>query len=218
MTRPPAKSSTLTKVAKAVRLPPHPLKRRLQKVLEVIDSVHAPKNLKALLVVMDGSIQGGQFQACSATGPYDIYLNPSGSHPELSFLHEIGHFLEWQAIPKAEFGPRRFSNDLLFAPWLQVVRESETIQRHFELRDHHPEESLIYQASSYLLDEAELWARAYSQYIALKKQVPIILEQIAAENKVLTGNIPLKPYWRTADFRTIQIAMDAIFQELEWSV
>ncbi len=217
MTRPQAKSVTLTKVSKAVGLPSHPLSRRLRRFLKTVDAIHTATNLKQVAVEMNPLVRGAVFNAYTATGPYTIQLNPNGSHVELSLIHEVGHFLEWQAIPKSGFGQRSFKGDPLFAVWLQAVRESQNVNRLLDLRDAEAEESLVQKTANYLLDEQELWARSYSEYIAVKMLSPALLQQIAAENKVIMGNIQLKPYWNTADFHSVQSAIDAIFRTLSWS-
>ncbi|MGI4789380.1 MAG: hypothetical protein ACRYFS_11095 [Janthinobacterium lividum] len=182
----------------------------------MIDDIHTASNLKPVAVVMNALVSGGVFDAHTGTGPYTIYLNPNGSHPELSLLHEVGHYIEWQAIPKASLGLRNFKKDALFSRWLNVVGASQNIGRLFGLRDDEIEGSSAYQMINYLLDTQELWARSYSQYVAAKKQVPVLLQQIASENKVVTGNIQLKTYWSIRDFLSIQIAIDAIFQTSGW--
>lgn len=198
-------------------MPRHPLKPQLQRVLEVIDEIHLPKSLKPVSVVMNPFVQGAVFVAYTATGPYTIELNPNGSHPELSLLHEVGHYLEWQAIPKAAVGQRDFTAYSFFTSWLTAVRASQNVNRLIGLRDGSPAESEIHQAANYLLDEQELWTRSYSQYLALKTQMPALRQQLSAENKVFTGNIQIKPYWVWGDFFVIEAAMDELFQALSWS-
>ena len=95
----------------------------------MIDNIHSPKNLKGVDVVMDRRVPGGLLHVHADTGPHEIYLNPEGGHVELSLLHELGHYLEWQSIPKSRHGARDFSEDVFFAPWLRVVYETPTVQR-----------------------------------------------------------------------------------------
>jgi len=216
MTRPQAKSITLTKVSKAVDLPRHPLSGRLGRFLKTVDAVHTATNLKQVAVEMTPFVLGAAFNAYTATVPYTIELNPKGSHVELSLIHEVGHFLGWQAIPKSGFGQRSFQSDPLFAAWLQAVRESQNVNRLLDLRDAEAEESSVQKAANYLLDEQELWARSYSQYVAVKMLSPALSQQIAAENKVIAGRIQFSPYWDTADFHAVQSEIDKIFQTLSW--
>ncbi len=169
-----------------------------------------------MMVIMDKGIHGAEFNSYSDTGPYELLLNPNGTHPELSLLHELGHYLEWQTIPKSHFGPRDFEDDLLFADWLAAVAVSPTVQRLTILRDSQPIAGFTDNEINYSLKARELWARAYSQYIAYKTPSAILLQQIAAENKVVTGTITLRPYWQRDEFLPIQNAMDALFEQLGW--
>jgi len=216
MTRPRPKSVSLTKVSKAIRLPRHPLSNRLRKLLEMVDAVHTAANLKQVTIVMDRRVTGGLFFTHADTGPYSIYLNPYGSHPELSLLHELGHFLEWQCIPKDQHGPRDFATDLHFTVWLQAVYETQTTQRLLSLLEQQEEDTQSYKDLDYLLRAGELWTRAYSQYLAGKTSLSIISQEISAENKVVTGNITYKPYWGREEFIPVQEVMDMMFTELGW--
>ena len=217
MTRPNAKRATLTKVAKAVVIPAHPLKSRLQKVLEVIDSIHAPKNLKLSKVIFDQEVLLAKFEAHAPTGPYTIFLNPDGSHVELSLLHEVGHFLEWQSIPKSQHGLRDFGTNSFFNDWLQAVFETPLIVRLLTLLGQQEENTKAFVEIAYLLLPDELWTRAYSCYIAYRANLPVLSQQIAAENKTIKGNITYTSYWTRKEFLPIQNVMDKMFQELEWS-
>ncbi len=208
-------SRTLT-VAKAVRLPHHPLSDQLRKVLKAVDALHSPKNLKPLTVIMNRMVPGAVFDAYTGSGPYSIYLNPAGTHPELSLLHEVRHYLEWQAIPKSGHGPRNFQDEPLFWDWLDAVFVSQNVLRLKNLRDEQSEESLAYQAILYLLTPEELSARAYSQYIALQTHLPALGQQISAENKAVAGTIIYGPYWSEADFLPIEAAMYSLFAGLGW--
>lgn len=206
----------LTKVAKAVRLPPHPLKGRLQKVLEAIDSVHAPKNLKLSRVFFDRRILGGEFVAHGPLGPYSIYINPGGRHPELSLLHEVGHLLDWQSIPKSVPGNRNFNDDTLFYEWLDAVLDSSNIQRLISLRDQQTEGSDTHADISYLLRPEELWARAYTQYVARKSGLEALNQQISTANKIASNGILYAPFWSSDQFPPIETSLDVIFQNQGW--
>ncbi len=215
--RPPAKSSTLTKMAKAVVIPPHPLKRRLQKVLDAIDLIHALKNLKPSRVFFDRRIAGGEFVAHGPLGPYSIYINPAANHPELSLLHEIGHLLGWQSIPKSLPGNRNFNEDPLFYDWLDAVLDSGNVQRLISLRDQQAEGSDTYEDINYLLRPEELWARAYTQYVARKSGLEALNQQISAGNKTALNGILYAPFWPSDQFPPIETTMDVIFQNQGWT-
>lgn len=217
MKRPPRKPSAPTRVTKAVCLPKYFLSSRLGKVLDAVDAIHSPKNLKTIPVKLDRRVPGGLFLVHADTGPYEIYLDPNGGHPELSLLHEVGHYLEWQSIPKDQHGPRDFSRDALFTAWLQTVFETPTVQRLLTLLGQQQEGTQTFRDIDYLLRPNELWTRAYSQYVIRRADISVLFQQIAAENKVVTGNIRYEPYWDWDEFASIQQVMDAMFEELGWS-
>lgn len=209
----PGRPLTLTK---AVLLPRHPLSDRLRRVLKAVDAVHSPRNLKPVQVTLLRTTQGAHFFAYADTGPYEIEMNSAGTHPELSLLHEVAHFLEWQAIPKGVLGPRNFGDDSLFSRWLFVVSRTLTVQRLSALRDQQPEASTSFQEAAYALRPVELWARAYSQYVAREADVSVLYQQIAAENRAAAGTIVDGIYWPWDEFAPVQEAMQALFRHLEW--
>ena len=217
MKRPPRKPFSPTKVAKAVGLPKHPLSSRLGKVLDAVDVIHSPKNLKAIPVLMDSRVHGGFFFTHADTGPYEIYLDPRGDHPELSLLHEVGHYLEWQSIPKNRHGIRDFSTDVRFDVWRRTVFETDTVQRLSALLKQQIQGTSTFEDVAYLLRLNELWTRAYSQYVTRKTNLSVLFQQIAAENKLVRGNIRYGPYWDSEEFAPVQDVMDAMFDDLGWS-
>jgi hypothetical protein len=198
-------------------LPRHSLSARLHKVLEAVDAVHAATNLKQVTVVMDRRVKGGLFYAYSDTGPYSIYLSPTGTHPELSLLHEIGHLLEWQCIPKEQPGVRDFAGDLRFAAWLRAVYETQTVQHFLTLLEDQPEGTQEVEVIGYLLRVDELWSRAYCQFIANRTRLDVLFQQIAAENKQVAGTMTYKSYWDQNEFVAVQDAMNKMVEELEWT-
>ena len=166
---------------------------------------------------MDRRVSGGAFYVHADTGPYEIAVNPDGTHPELTLLHEIGHYLEWQSIPKDRHGPRDFASDPKFAAWLEAVYETATVQRLLRLLEQQEAGGQAFHDIGYSLRPNELWTRAYSQYIVHAAGLPVLFQQIAAENKVVTGNIRYEPYWEWEEFSSVQSAINIIFRELGWS-
>lgn len=216
MKRPRAKSTALTKLSRAIWLPNHVLTERLRKILDLIDKVHAPKNLKKVTLIMDRSVRGAKFTCRGAYGPYEILLNPSGSHPELSLVHEIGHYLEWQTIPKNIIGHRNFDNDAILSEWLKAMLNCPGVINLVRLRDQQKMDSKAYKDINYLLRPEELWARMYSQYTAKKSLASVLFQQIAAENKISSGGIMYLPYLPWDQFPLIEGEMDWIFRDQGW--
>ena len=200
-------------LVKSVHIPSHDLSARLRAILRLIEATHALPKLDRIDVEWDAGVKGGLFIAHAPRGPYEIRLNPIGDHPELTLLHEVGHFLEWYAIPKQEASNRDFDRDPRFDDWLDAVLASANIQRMISLRDRQGADSSVYEDLNYLLRPEELWTRAYSQYVARtggQAKAAVLFQQIAAENKVVKGGIMYKPYWSWSDFSPVQNAIEQI--------
>jgi len=66
----------------------------------------------------------------------------------------------------------------------------------------------------YYFSSEEIWARSYSQYIAVKSQNRLLLDQLSAER-----NIPVYGdciQWDDEDFAPIAAAIDELFMEMGW--
>ncbi len=207
-------------LVKSVRIPSHDLSTRLRAVLRLIETTHDLPKLDRIDVEWDSEVKGGQFVAHAPRGPYEIRLNPDGNHPELTLLHEVGHFLEWYAIPKQETSNRDFDKDPRFDDWLDAVLASANIRRMISHRDRQAANLSVYEDLNYLLRPEELWTRAYSQYVARtggQAKAAVLFQQIAAENKIVKGGIMYKPYWSWSDFSPVQNAIEQILRELGWT-
>jgi hypothetical protein len=68
--------------------------------LEAIDAVHGDGMLPLLPVIRTrGRVQVGAYEWISHTGEaLRLSFSVTNDHPELSVVHEIGHFLDHQAL------------------------------------------------------------------------------------------------------------------------
>src|SRR5262245_55706975 len=63
----------------------------------------------------------------------------------------------------------------------------------------------------YMLTNEEVWARAYSQFIAERSGDPLLLEQLNTALNTGTGR-----QWTTDDFKPIGAAIETLFKKLKW--
>lgn len=71
------------------------------------------------------------------------------------------------------------------------------------------------------LQPKELWARAYAQYIASKRNAQGLIEQLSSihDYEHLSGSpVPPSRQWDTDDFEGVSVAMDSIFGILGWQI
>ncbi|SMF94312.1 Phage Mu protein F like protein [Methylomagnum ishizawai] len=177
---------------------------QLRAALDTVDSVHGDGALPKIPIKKTSSrTDVGMFRALLNGKPISISVSENSPHPELTLAHEIGHFLHWQAMGKAGAWDM---DDPFWLPWITAVEESEAITRLAEF----PSEPF----RDYLLDPKEVWARSYSQYIALRGQNKAMQEGILFTRGF--GNLYQYSQWADNDFSPIAEAIDAMFKQLGW--
>ncbi len=126
-----------------------------------------------------------------------------GPHVELTIAHEIGHFLDHRGLP----GSSMWSNNSE-SPLIQALKNSPQAIKLKEI--------LPLKSQAYYLDNAELFARAYAQYIAFKSKDPKLLLQV----KNIQLNSGIKWFsltqWAMEDFLPIQAEFDKLFRSMGW--
>lgn len=205
---------------------------RLTEVLWVLDRVHGDGELPRIPVAADDRIDGLARYRVAAGGPdagtpVDIRARMLGSHPELSLLHELGHFLDHQTLgQRGEFASVEHTN---LAEWRDAVDatgsvntlraivargtvtvELDGLERVFPVSVRVLEHDLQWQ---------ELWARSYAQYMAQAAGQPRLLAQLAAALGV--GRRPRLPYtlqWEADDFRPVLAAIERLFRMKGWMI
>lgn len=165
-----------------------------------------------------------------------IKISAAGSHQRLTTAHEIGHFLEWSAIPKtipsavggkpfqAQTVERRWETDPLTKPWLDAMRSTKAYQRNSAIAGQkavvlkRPDGSTTRyivdkKYANYLNSPEECFARAYAQYIALRSDDPAMRAELDAGRK----SDPLwAQQWADDDFEPIAREFDSLFAKLGW--
>jgi SPP1 gp7 family putative phage head morphogenesis protein len=177
------------------------LKGEMQKVLDLIDATHD-----------DGAIPELKIQLSRDRSSYGyisfredhIGIRASGDHRELTLAHEIGHAIDWYALPERT-GIFASEQSEALLDWKSAVQGSDAIKRI------DAERGLMNQ--HYFLSGREMFARSYSQYIALKTQDARLIEQI---NAIVNGTTAPWRQWAWEDFQPIADAFDDLFIEKGW--
>lgn len=215
-----------TPVSGALRLPGSgKYKPIYAEALTAIDAVHGDGTLDELPIITKSSMDAyGHYRYYRTGKPLEIAINGKGDHHQLTLVHEVGHWLDHQAIgPKGTMASER---DPTLDAWRQAVDNSAAVER---LRDkrrnpsNHRTEIEVSgrkftvapdpQFTGYLLDRRELWARSYSQYIAQRSGNAAMLAQVIREtDDPMYGD----RQWSDEDFAPIAAAIDALFRGLGW--
>jgi hypothetical protein len=157
--------------------------------LAAIDHVHHDGALPTIPVISTQSRDPGRYEFRLTGGqPLRIRIREIGSHPRLAFVHEIGHFLDHQAL--GTMGRFASANGRL-PDLMQAINRSQSVvrlraranQRYAFVRDmrgRRIRESVEPNIVRYMLLPEECFARAYAQYIAIRSGEPRLLEELGA--------------------------------------
>ena len=191
-----AVSAAIRSVAKAYAEP-------VQRAMTAINSVHGTGTLPKIPIRAGSAKDYLGLFAVDAKGPVMIRLT-GGDHQALTVLYEIGHFLDFAALPGNGFASQRPQGGLKRV--MKQIRKSPEVQ--------------ALQASDldtdYLLDARELFSRAYAQHIVSRSGDPLLTLQLARLRLDSSGSGNEYEQWTHEHFLPIQAAFDRYFKELQW--
>jgi hypothetical protein len=217
----------LTKVPKKGSIGPP-----IRSTVDLVNSVHSDGNLPQIpLKVTSTHGRLGHYMYDGRTGkPIEIGVSRKSDHPKITTSHEIGHFLDGQAWGRPGT-PGHGNSDKdkrvveKYRKLHKTMQDSNAIKL---LRNEVPNQTYTvdfgdtkrtYNAdrkyASYLLRSDEQFARAYSQYIAVKSGDKDMLGEIdRIRNR--KSNIDYHEQWDNDDFEPIKKSFDDLFSELGW--
>jgi hypothetical protein len=175
-----------------------------------IDQVHDDGSLPTIPLESGAGGNYGVFASRRFTNePVRIGIAQGGPWPALTTVHEVGHFLDNSAIG----GTGNFASRAKFPDMQAVIDAAEQTARIQELRDARSKSrsSRYREKLDYLLDPAEVWARAYAQYIAQASSNATLLNDL----KNMRAAEPMKG-WTDEDFKPIATAIETLFTKLGW--
>ncbi len=189
------------------------LNQKAKAAIAAIDLVHDDGNLPEIPVVGASGPSYGTFMSDQASGgamaAKRIELKESGPWPALTAAHEIGHFLDLEAIGTAgQFATQ--SGDHLMHQVLAAAKDTDAVKA-LQTRLVNTGTARGKQYLRYLLSDVEIWARAYSQYIAEKSGSLTMLSDL---KKALAAEAHRQ--WTEGDFKPVAEAIDKMFQQLGW--
>lgn len=158
----------------------------------------------------------------------EIHISPTAPHALATMLHETGHYLDNVALrgKNADGQPQIFGSlSTDSAGLLRAIDGSNQNQMLNRMAGQDTVTITLADGSTttspphkdyidYLQNPREQFARAYTQYIAVKSQDPTALKQLDTMR-----NNPRNPYptqWSDEDFQPIQAQFDAWFKAKGW--
>lgn len=207
--------STGDPVSKAFKGKPFPAVQ--ERVMTIIDSVHGDGNLPVIPILRIPASNRNLGTYYASNKP-KIEIRSDNKHKHLTYVHEIGHFLDHKGIPSRHMSS---THDPLFDEWKKAVASSRAVNSLLDLVDG-PDYVANYPipksyVANYLLTTEELWARSYAQYIATRSGDTVLISQV---KKIMDAEkrspIPLMKQWDEDDFESIADAIDKMFIQLGW--
>lgn len=226
-----------------VRVPNSKLWDDAKKTLGFIDRIHGDGIMGALPCVIKNTMSNlGTYWHFNSGAPKRLDLRTKGnSHQMNTMAHEMGHYLDHQAIPDqikgvragGYFGSEQCRDHPKVAALMDAIEDSPEIK---DLKDMaiHPRTWAATTGSgyqytvtssaqfvSYLLRRREMFARAYAQYIATKAQRWGVDGQ-KMWDEVQTQIYPIgtaqyyPTVWHVPNFEPIEKAFDDLFTDLGW--
>jgi hypothetical protein len=138
-----------------------------------------------------------------------LLVSPAAINPEMSALHEMGHFLD-------NLGLHTPTPSRVYAS--QGQPELRDLMRELRFSTAAGRLAAMVQPGSYYLRPQELFARAYAQFIAEQsgdEMLKAFIAEIRAGQHV-AADLPAKSQWSWADFNSISRAMRALFNRAGW--
>jgi hypothetical protein len=203
--------------------------REVRRTLRAIDAVHGIGTRRLPRIPIAEEVNSTRFGAYARTvggQAVRITVEQDGNHKSLTTAHEIGHFLDHQALGTTGQFASEASVPAL-TRWRTAVERSRAVfdlrdmvlRRWVEVREADGSTSTFLVATTYigfLLRPSELWARSYAQYITVRSGDPVLTAQLASERE----RLPWMPYypeqWDDDDFSPIAGAIDVLFKGKGW--
>jgi len=219
------------------------IRSMVRTVLHSVDSVHGDEELPTISVQYSPPLAGDYAEAAyyydsSLAGALAIRVAYDAETPELSFLHELAHFIDHQGLGYHFYSATRSSLEAMtqsafasesnpvFSEWREAVSMSEAVTHLQKVINYRSatvpladgtEEAVDIDREyvNYLLEPRELFARSYTQYVVANSHNRVLQGQLNSQRQEpLASLYPI--YWDDEDFVLIAEAIDSILQQRGW--
>jgi len=207
-------SASAAPVSAALSVPNRGVAKTAAKTgLAVIDALHSADLPKIPLKNSSSMRFQGQYRHYNRGAAIDIAVSTSSVNPELTLAHEIGHFIDHQGFGFA--GVYSSVDDALLAKWRDAIDASRATAALLDVKANHTDRWHRKRAV-YYLERWEQWARSYAQWVAVRGNNAVMLDQVTKITAKIGSPAYAASQWDDADFAPIAEAIDEIFQNLGW--
>ena len=201
-------------ISRAILLPPGTFGEVLRLALEAIDQVHGDGTLTEIYIDIDPMLdEESMYHWIKPVGiPWNIALRPGTHHPRLNLVHEVGHFLDHQAIGMP--GTFASANHAAFERWRETVQTTDAVARLRAVAAQSRNRRAIDYAD-YLLGVEEMWARSYAQFVTIRSgQSELMVELREKQRRSSRSSLPVQ--WDETDFLPVEESVAILFRDIGW--
>jgi hypothetical protein len=191
------------------------LRQHVETTAELIGGVHSLPLLPPIEIRfnLEPFRRGGYSPAFGGNSP-QIALSILGISPRLTFAHEWGHYID---NAMSGFNGWASAEGTQFQGILEAIMDTKAYQLLKQERDPSPLRLTPERMEAIrLLDNTELWARAYAQYISLRSGDTRMGEELEARRADSREVHPALEYWEWNDFAPVAQEIDAWMQSKGW--
>lgn len=172
---------------------------------------------------MGRSAASGAFYRSLTGKALKIEVKKSSPAPEMTFAHELGHYLDYQAIGLKG----QFETEFLNGNTKKLIEKLNDSSRIKSIRtalidgvikkgkDETPLSIGMANHLKYLLEPKEMFARAYAQFIAVKSGNKRMMNQLKSRQKK-DSDMNIGYQWEDEDFKEILKAFEELFIYKGW--
>ena len=200
------------------------------RALAIIDRIHAVRSLPEIPIhnSYNATVPSAGGFVSREDEPVSIDINTFKDFAPtamLTFIHEIGHFLDLAALGTAGVFAT-LKGDALLDDWRSAVESTHAVQ---ELRQRRiagrvvvqtpegpVEEAVGKRHAEYLMSPDELWARSYAQYIAEKSMDTGLISALDLTRPPAALGQIYPAQWDAEDFAPVSQAIDSLFRGQGW--
>lgn len=214
----PATAVTGVPVSAAITVRVTPgLRPSIETALAAIDKVHSDGALPVIEMRATRSERTLGEYTFNGAESRDIGISSAGTTPALTTVHEIGHFIDHRGLPTTSLATRDPKQAGLMGEFTRAVDNSQAVTDLYNVkpRDYGARAAELKSHVKYLLDPAELWGRAYAQYVATRSGSPQLMRELD-ERLVAQRANGVAEQWEHDDFVPIAAAMDGLMRRMGW--
>ena len=183
-------------------------KKRYEEFFKILDTVHGDGALSKVPVSNKVSKNSdGTYWSSSMFGAKSVGVRRKSEGGESHLAHEVGHWLDHVGIPTPGHHFASESPAPLFADFWTAVRATDSFKKLDDIQNK--------KYRTYAKSGREVWARAYSQFIALKSGNPSMRAWL---DKIRSGqtNYPKQSQWSDEEFKPVAEAIEGMFKQMGW--